>query len=451
MADGVQDTADASAQVAMVQQPHKQNGQTNTYDRKDQIEILKGKVTVDMYQLFLPEMNKPFQQGRGNTRSHPDHHGDEQQEISFADMPGSPDQKAFQPLVCLHAAKLAYALQLYICAMKAIIPVAGVGMRLRPHTYSQPKPLIPVAGKPILGFIIDRLKQAGFKEFIFVIGYLGEKIESFVKEEYPDITSHFILQHTREGLGHAIWLCRDLVQEDEGVFIALGDTIFEADLEAVMQEPVSALGLKKVDDPRDFGVAEVDVEGMITRLVEKPTIPKSNLALVGLYKIREAKSLFEALETNINNSYKTQGEFHLTDALMLLIKTGVKFRGFKVQNWYDCGKKEILLETNAILMKKMGTTKHDQFAYDNTIIIDPVSIAHGCQISNSIVGPNVTLGEGAVVNYSIIRDSIIGNYSNIDDVVLHHSVIGSDATIKGLSQSLSIGDNNEIDLSQSIS
>ena len=210
----------------MVQQPHKQNGQTNTYDRKDQIEILKGKVTVDMYQLFLPEMNKPFQQGRGNTRSHPDHHGDEQQEISFADMPGSPDQKAFQPLVCLHAAKLAYALQLYICAMKAIIPVAGVGMRLRPHTYSQPKPLIPVAGKPILGFIIDRLKQAGFKEFIFVIGYLGEKIESFVKEEYltsPPISSSSIpAKDWAMPSGYAEIWCRKMK-----VFIALGDTILK--------------------------------------------------------------------------------------------------------------------------------------------------------------------------------------------------------------------------------
>lgn len=335
--------------------------------------------------------------------------------------------------------------------MKVIIPVAGVGSRLRPHTYSQPKPLIPVAGKPILGFIIDRLVQAGFKEFIFVIGYLGEKIESFVEENYPDLKTNFVLQNTREGLGHAIWLCRDLVEENEGVFIALGDTIFEADLEAVLKQSGSALGLKKVDDPRDFGVAEVDTDGIITRLVEKPTIPKSNLALVGLYKINESKVLFDALDHNINKSYKTQGEFHLTDALMLMIKEGVQFHSFKVQNWYDCGKKEILLETNAILMKKMGFKKHDQFAYENTIIIDPVSIAPGCTISNSIIGPNVTLGEGAVVNYSIIRDSIIGTYSTIDDVVLHHSVIGSDATIKGLSQSLSIGDNTEIDLSQSIS
>jgi glucose-1-phosphate thymidylyltransferase len=334
--------------------------------------------------------------------------------------------------------------------MKAIIPVAGVGVRLRPHTYSQPKPLIPVAGKPILGFIIDRLVEAGFTEFIFVIGYLGEKIELFVRENYPELTTYFVIQHTREGLGHAIWLCRDIVEDDEGVFIALGDTIFDADLETVLAEDGSALGLKKVDDPRDFGVAELDNDGKITRLVEKPLIPISNLALVGLYKIIESKAMFDALDYNLNKSYKTQGEFHLTDALMLMIKDNIPFKSFKISNWYDCGKKEILLETNAILLKKQGKQKDKDFAYDNTIIIDPVSIAKGCQISNSIIGPNVTLGEGAVVDYSIIRDSIIGNYSNIEDVVLHHSVIGSDANIKGLSQSLSIGDNTEIDLSQSM-
>ena len=247
-------------------------------------------------------------------------------------------------------------------SMKAIIPVAGVGVRLRPHTYSQPKPLIPVAGKPILGFIIDRLVEAGIDEFIFVIGYLGEKIESFLDHHYPDLTVHYVLQHSREGLGHAIWLCRDLVKENEGVVIALGDTIFEVDLEPILQSPGSALGLKKVDDPRDFGVAELDDDGNITRLVEKPTIPKSNLALVGLYKILESKALFAALDANIENSYKTQGEFHLTDALMLMVKDGISFRSFKVKNWYDCGKKEVLLETNAILLNHLMLAARDQAA-----------------------------------------------------------------------------------------
>ncbi len=332
--------------------------------------------------------------------------------------------------------------------MKAIIPVAGVGTRLRPHTYSQPKPLIPVAGKPILGFIIDRMIKAGFTEFIFVIGYLGEKIEAFVKETYPHLTTHFVIQNKREGLGHAIFLTRELIGVNEELFIVLGDTIFEADIEAVLQLPTSALGLKKVDDPRDFGVAEIDDEYNILRVIEKPSIPKSNLALVGLYKIKESEKLFEALEQIIKHAFKTQGEYHLTDALMLMIQQGNKFQGFKIQNWYDCGKKDILLETNAILLKKLHQPEKDK-VFDNTIIIQPVSIAANCDIKNSIIGPNVTLGENTSVNYSIVRNSIIGNDATIDDVVLHDSVIGSDTFIKGLSQSLNIGDNTEIDLSQS--
>lgn len=332
--------------------------------------------------------------------------------------------------------------------MKAIIPVAGVGTRLRPHTYSQPKPLIPVAGKPILGYIIDRLIKAGFDEFIFVIGYLGEKIEAFVKDSYPDLKTHFVVQNTREGLGHAIWLTRNLFGEGEEVFIALGDTIFEADIEGVLAMPTSALGLKKVDDPRGFGVAEVDADNFITKLVEKPMIPKSNLALVGLYNIREGKMLFDALGYNISAQIKTQGEYHLTDGLMKMIEAGVRFAGFKIQNWYDCGRKDILLETNAILLKKSGFASSHVPKFENTVIIDPVSIAPGCNISNSIIGPNVTLGENASVHYAIIRNSIIGNFAQIDDVSLLNSVVGSDTLIKGLSQSLNIGDNTEIDLSQ---
>ncbi len=333
--------------------------------------------------------------------------------------------------------------------MKAIIPVAGVGARLRPHTYSQPKPLIPVAGKPILGFIIDRMVKAGITEFIFVIGYLGEKIEAFVRQNYPHLTTHFIIQNKREGLGHAIYLTKDLITATDEIFIVLGDTIFEADIESVLKMEHSALGLKKVDDPRDFGVAEVDENFVIQRVIEKPAIPKSNLALVGLYKIKESAELFASLEQIIKHAYKTQGEYHLTDALMLMIQNGIQFNGFKIQNWYDCGKKEILLETNAILLKKQSEHKTETHQFENTIIIEPVSIAANCDIKNSIIGPNVTLGENTSVNYSIIRNSIIGTFATIDDVVLHDSVIGSDTFIKGLSQSLNIGDNTEIDLSQS--
>lgn len=329
--------------------------------------------------------------------------------------------------------------------MKAIIPVAGAGTKLRPHTYTQPKALIPLAGRTILSIIIDQLVDAGINEFVFVVGYLGEKIQHYVEKKYPQLTCHFVQQNSREGTGHALSLTRDIVGTDE-ILIVLGDTICECDFKEVIDSPFSMLGLKKVDDPRNFGVAELDETGKITRVVEKPQIPKSNLALVGLYKIKETQQLYDCLQSNIDNKIKSHDEFQLTDALECMIEHGVQFNGFKVSNWFDCGRKDTLLETNAILLKKYKLANNPVLPYENTIIIPPVSIGEGCNIKNAIIGPNVAIGDNTVINYSIVKDSIIGSFSNLYEVVLKSSLIGSDANIRGLSQSLNIGDNTEIDL-----
>jgi glucose-1-phosphate thymidylyltransferase len=332
--------------------------------------------------------------------------------------------------------------------MKAIIPVAGAGTKLRPHTYTQPKALIPLAGKTILSIIVDQLHEAGIHEFIFIVGYLGEKIQDYVKEKYPHLSAHFIYQNERYGIGHAILLTREIVGEDE-VFIVLGDTICEFDVRQVLESNHSSLGVKKVDDPRNFGVAEIEEDGLISRVVEKPQIPKSNMALVGIYRIKETSFLFNCLENNIQNQLTSYGEYNLTDAIECMIKNGAKFSSFRVQNWFDCGKKETLLDSNAKLLKKFGGNIAPEHQFDNTIIIHPVSIAPGCDIKNSIIGPNVAIGEQTSVDYSIIKDSIIGSFADLHDIVLTHSLIGSDAEVKGESRSLNIGDNTEIDLGES--
>lgn len=236
--------------------------------------------------------------------------------------------------------------------MKAIIPVAGVGTKLRPHTYTQPKALIPLAGKTILSITIDQLRDAGITDFVFIIGYLGEKIRDYVTQYYPDLNCDFVTQNERHGTGHAIKLTRDIVGEDE-VLIVLGDTIAEYDVREIMNAPHSMLGIKKVDDPRNFGVAEIDEDGFISRVVEKPAIPKSNMALVGVYKIKESKLLFSCI-TKISEIKNTFEEFSLTDALDCMINQGIKFKPFRVSNWFDCGKKETLLQSNAILLKNSG-------------------------------------------------------------------------------------------------
>lgn len=328
--------------------------------------------------------------------------------------------------------------------MKAIIPVAGIGTRLRPHTHTQPKALIPIAGKPIIAHIVDSLIEAGVNDFVFIIGYLGDKIEEYIQKNYPSINASFIIQTTGKGVGHAIWLAKEnILQNNSEILIVFGDTIADVDLKEIIAEPYNLLGIKKVEDPRQFGVAEIDKDGNIVKMVEKPAIPVSNLALVGIYKIKDSHALFEALDSNISQKKTTHNEYTLTDALMSMINSGYKFKSFDVANWYDCGKKDILLETNSILLKRLNydTTK---YKFENTIIIPPVFIGNGCKISNCIIGPNVSIGDEAILNYCILKESIIGPFSQIEYAILEKSLIGNDATLCGNKQSLNIGDSTEI-------
>lgn len=334
--------------------------------------------------------------------------------------------------------------------MKAIIPVAGAGTKLRPLTYTQPKALIPIAGKTILSVIVDQLQEAGITEFVFVIGYLGEKIQRYVAKTYPNLKYTLVNQSDRKGLGHAIWLTRECVKDDEEVMIVLGDTICDYNVKEILNSPGSQIGVRKVDDPRSFGVAELDEKDKVLKVVEKPLIPKSNMAMVGIYYIRETKAMYDALEKHLGSRMdEEEGEYHLTNALEHMIEQGINFKAFRVNNWFDCGKKETLLSTNAILLKQMSEIKNEKqepYHSDTNVIIPPVSIAEGCRISNSIIGPNVTIGEFTTIQASIIKDTIIGSYAELEEVVLHSSIIGSDAFVRGLSQSLNIGDNTEIDL-----
>ncbi|NJL15057.1 MAG: NTP transferase domain-containing protein [Microscillaceae bacterium] len=333
--------------------------------------------------------------------------------------------------------------------MKAIIPVAGIGAKLRPHTHTQPKTLVPIAGKPILSHIVDFLIEGGIQDFIFVLGYLGDKIESYISARYPEIRTEFVNQEPREGSAHAIWCCRELLKNEKEVFIMLGDTIASFDLQAVLKAEYSTLGVKKVSNPLHFGIAEIGEDGFIKKLVEKPRIPKSNLALVGIYKINQVAGLLEAIDFLMKNHIKTNNEYHLTDALMRMIYQGDKMKKIQVDNWFDCGKKETLLMANAILLNtqrfKKQTALHQ---YPESIIIPPVSIGDNCRIEKSIIGPNVAVGDHTIMTRAIVQDTIIGSYSELNDVVLKNSIIGNDTSLKGLVQSLNVGDSTEINFNK---
>lgn len=324
--------------------------------------------------------------------------------------------------------------------MKAIIPVAGIGTRLRPHTLSQPKVLLNVAGKPIIGHIMDKLIASGIDEAIVIVGYLGDMIESYLTRHY-DIKFTFVTQQERLGLAHAIWMCREHVEDGEPVFIILGDTIFDVDLGGVLRSGTSTLGVREVEDPRRFGIAIIE-NGRISRLVEKPNEPVGNLAIVGLYLIRESDAMFQCIDTLISRDIRTKGEYQLTDALQMMLEQGIPFTTFPVNNWYDCGKPETLLETNEILLRNSPPAGQRE----GCIIREPVFIAPSATIENAIVGPNASIGEHAVITDAIVRDSIIGTGAKVRHVMLDRSIVGHQADLSGEPHHANIGDFSVIKL-----
>ncbi len=322
--------------------------------------------------------------------------------------------------------------------MKAIIPVAGVGSRLRPHTYSQPKVLLNVAGKPIIGHIMDKLIESGIDEAIIIVGHLGDQIEKYIETHYS-IKLTFVAQSKQLGLAHAIHMCTPYIIEEEPLFIILGDTIFDVDLKPVLASRISTLGVKEVEDPRRFGVA-VTEGNRIVKLVEKPDQPVSNLALVGLYFLRRADTLFNSIDYIIENNVTTKGEFQLTDALQHMIDLGEPFSTFSIQGWHDCGTPETLLATNEVLLHQY----HRDDPRPGCIINPPVFIADTATVTNAIIGPNVTIGEDAVVNDAIITNSIIGQKSQVSDIMLDRSIVGNNAVVSAMGHELNIGDYSEI-------
>lgn len=322
--------------------------------------------------------------------------------------------------------------------IRAIIPVAGIGTRLRPHTYTLPKVLLNVAGKPILGHIMDRVILEGISKATFIVGYLGEKIEEFIRKNY-DIQADFVFQEEQKGLGHAIYLAEPTFGNDE-IFIILGDTIFDVDLNQMLSSKYSALGVKEVDDPKRFGVAVVE-NGFISKLVEKPEQPISKLAIVGLYYIKNPHRLSQALKEIITKDIKTKGEYQLTDALELMIQNGEKFVPFTVEGWFDCGKPETLLSTNHHLLEKMNRSDN----VEGVLVIKPVFISPNSKVEKSIIGPYTTINDGAIIKNSIILNSIIGINAVVENAFLKDSIIGNNSIIRGQFKRLNTGDSSEIE------
>lgn len=322
--------------------------------------------------------------------------------------------------------------------MKVVIPTAGVGTRLRPHTYTLPKVLLPVAGKPIIGHILDELVSLEMQEVILVVGYLEEKVMEYVNRNYRFRGLQYVRQERREGLGHAVFLTQPFVGT-EPILIIYGDTVFEGRLEEGIDQDVDGcIGVKSVDEPQRFGIVEVEGDRVV-RLVEKPEVPSSNLAIVGINYIHNSGLLFDCLAELIEGDIRTKGEYQLTDAFQLMVNKGAHLKTFTITGWFDCGKPETLLATNRHLL---GKCLRD-YRIEGSVVIPPVFISDTVQVEASILGPYVSVGDGAIILYSIIRDSIIGNGARIENCVLNGSLIGDRASVRGYFNKLNIGDSSE--------
>jgi len=324
--------------------------------------------------------------------------------------------------------------------MRAIIPVAGFGTRLKPHTLTHPKVLLNVGGKPIISHIVAKLLEEKITEATFIVGYLGEKVQDFISETFPELKAEYVEQKELLGLGHAIYQASRTFNEEE-IVIILGDTVFDVDLNQITNLETSSLGVKEVEDPRRFGVAELE-NGFITKLIEKPSEPTTNLALVGLYYIKNSTLLTRSLEELFKKNIKTKNEYQLTDALQIMIDNGEKFSTFPVEGWYDCGKPETLLSTNQFILERNG---HD-LKIDSVVINQPVYISPTANIKNSVIGPYASIGDNCEVFESVIKNSIINKNSKVQRMVLTDSIIGADAKVKGSLHKMNVGDSLELEL-----
>jgi len=329
--------------------------------------------------------------------------------------------------------------------MKIILPVAGKGTRLRPHTHNKAKSLVHVAGKTVLEHIVSRLVPLQAEEYIFITDENGGQIRDFMKLKFPDLPCQYIIQKERKGPAHAVCLAEPLVGNGDDLLIVFNDTIFVADLAQIPALCADCDGLiysKEVEDYQRFGVNVLDGEYIVS-MVEKPETPVSRLAQVGLYYLKDGISFMRNLAETIAAGDMVKGEYYLPPVFMRMIGNGGRFRAPEIEAWLDCGKPETLLETNRFLLQGRHHVHGEAI---NSVMIEPVHIEKGAVVRESIIGPNVSIACGSVIEKSIIRESIISSNSDVRNMVMHNSIIGDEVQMSGSSRRMNIGDHSLIEM-----
>ncbi len=335
--------------------------------------------------------------------------------------------------------------------MKVIILLAGYGTRMRPHTWSRPKPLLKVAGNTVVGHLLDLMHEITTEEVIFVVGYRGEQIENWIRENYPDLNTHFVVQEEAKGQAHAVWLCQDYLKDDSEVMIAFGDGVVEAayaDIAGQGAGSDAVFMVKEVEDPRRYGVAVLDDDGYITEFIEKPSSMEHRLAIAGIYWFRSSTYLYESLDAVIQQKRKTLGEYFMADAFQVMLEEKAKLRTMEVEQWADAGNPEAILQTNARLLS-VGFASADalerSFAEGFTVI-PPVFIHATADIESAVIGPHASIDAGVRITNAVVRNSIIDTGAEINNCVLDSALVGERAKVTGRGKALFVGDNSFVDL-----
>jgi glucose-1-phosphate thymidylyltransferase len=335
--------------------------------------------------------------------------------------------------------------------MRCIIPAAGRGTRLRPHTHTKPKVLLSLGNKPIISHILDRVVEAKITDIIIIVGYEKNQIIDYVTANYENSCNlTFIEQKERKGLGHAIYLAGEYL-DGEPVLIALGDSLYENSFFQMLdefnryQDWAGAITIKSVSNPQAYGIVNTyKNSNQIKNLEEKPKNPTSSKAITGVYIIRDSVSLKESLEELVaKNQIGTGGEIQLTDALQIMVNNRNILGTIDSGRWFDCGKKEALLAAHKYVLNKMSKSVIAS-DFDNSIMIYPVAIQPDCEISNSVIGPYVSIDKGTIIERSIISSSIIGTKSHVKNASINDSLVGDRVELVGGLSDLDIGDHSSI-------
>ena len=329
--------------------------------------------------------------------------------------------------------------------MKAVLPLAGKGTRLRPHTHHTPKPLLKVAGKPVLAYILDDLLALGVQEMVFIVGHLREAMEAWIESEYPDIEGHYVLQEVQDGTAGAIALAEPFV--DEELLIAFPDAVLEVDYGLCASLPSSYAGViwaKEVEDYQRYGVIVTNADGTMARIVEKPREPISKLANIGLYYIRDHELLFEGVRHTLAAGAGPAGEYYLTDAFQYMVDHGSRIMTAPVVGWWDAGKPETLLETNHHLLFAGRGGVDPGASVEDAEIIEPVRLEAGVRVRGARIGPNVTLEEGTIADGCQLQNTVVGPHAVLEGARLHDSIVGGHARVTNTSGMLLVTDHSVV-------